>query len=170
MSKLRTRSVRYPQRGHTPFISYMYHHGGHWRGHNWKHQYPGRIGCRVEYILDSGFNDLSKGLADGLNYGWSILCLSVLSGGLVICAFSGGLAVLRHFVLRLLLSRMGNFPWQAVSFLEDAKTRTLLQRVGGGYSFMHRLLLDYFADLDSGDTIEVTSIHFHRKCRRSILA
>ncbi len=36
------------QPGHTPFISYMYHHGGHWRGHNWKHQYPGRIGCRVE--------------------------------------------------------------------------------------------------------------------------
>ncbi len=41
------------------------------------------------------------------------------------------------------------FPWKAVPFLEDATTRILLRRVGGGYSFTHRLLLDYFADLDT---------------------
>jgi hypothetical protein len=55
------------------------------------------------------------------------------------------MAILRHAVLRLLLQRTHTFPLKAVPFLEDAKTRILLRREGGGYSFMHRLLLEYFA-------------------------
>jgi hypothetical protein len=36
-----------------------------------------------------------------------------------------------------------------VSFLNDATARILLRRVGEKYSFTHRLLLEYFADLDT---------------------
>jgi len=61
-----------------------------------------------------------------------------------------GLApAIRHYILRFWLAQSGAFPWRAVPFLEDATTRILLQRVGGGYSFVHRLLLDHFADLDA---------------------
>jgi NACHT domain len=76
-----------------------------------------------------------------LQDGW----LLAVSGGLLVWASFGGLAILRHAVLRLLLLRTHTFPWRAAPFLEDAKARILLRRVGGGYSFMHRLLLDYFA-------------------------
>jgi hypothetical protein len=34
--------------------------------------------------------------------------------------------------------------------LEDATARILLRRVGGGYSFIHRLLLDYFVNVNAG--------------------
>ncbi len=33
-------------------------------------------------------------------------------------------------------------------FLDDATDRLLLRRVGGGYLFIHRLLLEYFARLE----------------------
>jgi hypothetical protein len=47
----------------------------------------------------------------------------------------------------LLLARSHYLPWRAPWFLEEGTARILLRRVGGGYSFPHRLLLDYFADL-----------------------
>lgn len=75
-----------------------------------------------------------------------------LAMGLALALFVGltfGLfAVVQHYTLRFWLWRRGVFPFQAVSFLEDATARILLRRVGGGYSFSHRLLLEYFADLD----------------------
>ncbi len=61
-------------------------------------------------------------------------------------------AAMSHGILRFWLWRIGCFPWKAVPFLEDATTRMLLRRVGGGYSFIHRLLLDHFADLSTGPT------------------
>jgi len=82
----------------------------------------------------------------GLSYGW----LLIVSGGLLVCTISGGLAVLRHAVLRLLLWRTRTFPWRAAPLLEDATARILLRRVGGGYSFIHRLLLDYFVNVNAG--------------------
>jgi predicted lipid-binding transport protein (Tim44 family) len=73
--------------------------------------------------------------------------------GLVYGLFSrvdfGLRAVIQHFTLRFWLWRSHLFPWKIVPFLEDSTTRVLLRRVGGGYSFTHRLLLDYFADLDT---------------------
>ncbi len=76
--------------------------------------------------------------------------------GLVLGLFSiifigihrGFQATMRHFILRFWLWHTHVFPWKAVSFLEVATSCILLRRVGGGYSFTHRLLLDYFADLD----------------------
>ncbi len=59
----------------------------------------------------------------------------------------GGLTIVRHYVIRWLLARSQRFPWRAQAFLDDAASRVLVQHVGW-YRFMHRRLLDYFADLD----------------------
>ncbi len=106
------------------------------------------LGVGLSNILYDGPRNLSKELIGGLAYGLSIVLPGALSGGLVICAYNGGLAVLRHTLLRLLLARTNTFPRQAAAFLEETKVRILLRRVGGGYSFIHRLLLDYLADLE----------------------
>jgi transcriptional regulator with XRE-family HTH domain/GTPase SAR1 family protein len=116
----------------------------------------GFLGYWLSYVLNEG---LSKGLSYGLNEGLSKglgsalsdVWLFAIAGGLVGWAVSGGWAVLRHCVLRWLLHRRQVFPWHAQVFLNDATARILLRRVGGGYSFIHRLLLEYFANLDDGN-------------------
>ncbi len=84
--------------------------------------------------------ELISGLRSVVSYG---LFLSI-SGALLIFLLTGGVAVLRHYVIRLLLWRSQTFPGAAPQFLEDASARFLLRRVGGGYSFAHRLLQDHF--------------------------
>jgi hypothetical protein len=61
--------------------------------------------------------------------------------------WAGAQASLQHLVLRTLLVRNRAAPWKYIHFLDEATDRLLLRKVGGGYVFMHRLLLDYFADL-----------------------
>jgi hypothetical protein len=69
--------------------------------------------------------------------------------GLLVGLLNGGLSCLRHSVLRLLLWRAGSIPWNYPRFLNYAAERILLRKVGGGYIFVHRLLLEYFASLDT---------------------
>ncbi|GER86559.1 hypothetical protein KDW_07210 [Dictyobacter vulcani] len=38
-------------------------------------------------------------------------------------------------------------PLNVVHFLDDIAEHILLQKVGGGYIFMHRLLLEYFVGI-----------------------
>jgi NACHT domain len=90
---------------------------------------------------------LSYGLITGLNQGVSHAWLFAISGGLLVGAtLCGGMAALRHYVLRFLLWRGHIFPWRAQLFLEDACRRILLRCVNGKYGFTHGLLLGYFAD------------------------
>jgi hypothetical protein len=116
----------------------------------------GFLGYWLSYALNEG---LSKGMNYGLDVGLSkgivsalsVVWLFAIGGGLIGWAVSGGWAVLRHFVLRWLLSRRHIFPWHAQMFLDDATARILLRHEGGGYSFIHRLLLEYFAQHNNGD-------------------
>ncbi|NEO87724.1 MAG: NACHT domain-containing protein, partial [Spirulina sp. SIO3F2] len=67
--------------------------------------------------------------------------------GFLLGPFSpAGLACIQHFILRLILYANGNIPWNYTRFLDWATDLILLQKVGGGYIFMHRLLLEYFAE------------------------
>jgi hypothetical protein len=59
---------------------------------------------------------------------------------------SGGRAYLRHLALRWALWRHGLGPWRYDAFLEEASSRLLLRRVGGGYEFWHRELRDFLAE------------------------
>jgi hypothetical protein len=80
----------------------------------------------------------------GLFYGLSAATLVCLGGGIV----CGGFACLQHFVLRFLLWHNGSAPWNYARFLDYAAERILLRKVGGGYIFVHRLLMEYFAALE----------------------
>nr|RNJ71058.1 MAG: TIR domain-containing protein [Leptolyngbya sp. IPPAS B-1204] len=57
----------------------------------------------------------------------------------------GGQACIRHFTLRLVLYSKKLIPWNYARFLDHATDLIFLQKVGGGYIFIHRLLLEHFA-------------------------
>lgn len=67
--------------------------------------------------------------------------LAGLVGGLI----GGGSACMRYFVLRLVLCKLRYSPYNYARFLDYATDRLFLQKVGGGYIFVHRMLLEYFA-------------------------
>ncbi|MBL8057617.1 MAG: NACHT domain-containing protein [Anaerolineales bacterium] len=79
---------------------------------------------------------LAGGLFFGLIGGWA---------GALSCGWRAGL---QHAALRLLLWRNGSTPppWEYVRFLDYAAERVLLRKVGGGYIFIHRTLLEWFAE------------------------
>jgi hypothetical protein len=109
-------------------------------------------------IRRSALNALRYGLVIAIVFGLAGSLLSTtwvggliigLSVGLLKGLSNGGLACLRHFILRILLWRSGAIPWNYPQFLDTVTERVLLRRVGGGYIFLHRLLLDYLAILVS---------------------
>jgi hypothetical protein len=59
--------------------------------------------------------------------------------------FASGIEALKHFILRCMLYRNGSIPWNYARFLNYSTERMLLQRVGGRYRFIHRLLQEHFA-------------------------
>jgi hypothetical protein len=69
--------------------------------------------------------------------------------GFLFGALSGGLtSAIEHFVLRVTLWLFGYSPWNYSRFLRYCTERGFLQRVGGGYRFVHALLRDHFADTE----------------------
>ena len=60
---------------------------------------------------------------------------------------SSGTVCIQHFTLRLILHCKNYIPWNYADFLEYAKERLFLQQVGGGYIFVHRMLLEHFAGM-----------------------
>jgi hypothetical protein len=80
--------------------------------------------------------------------GWFLYGLPcALTIGLLI----GGWACLKHAVLRWQLRKSDAMPRRYTRFLDYAAERILLRKVGGGYLFIHRLLLDYFASLENDE-------------------
>lgn len=63
--------------------------------------------------------------------------------------FLGGGAVIFHYSLRIILARTRCAPWNYVRFLDYCAYRIFLRKVGGGYIFIHRLLQEYFAKLET---------------------
>ncbi len=50
-----------------------------------------------------------------------------------------------HLALRLTISFAGFAPWNYANFLDYCTERLFLQRVGGGYRFIHRFLQEHLA-------------------------
>ena len=59
----------------------------------------------------------------------------------------GGLPIVQHYTLRFILSRNNLLPWRLVPFLDHCVDLIFLRRVGGGYIFVHRLLMEHFAEM-----------------------
>lgn len=78
-----------------------------------------------------------------------------LMNGLGIAALfwarNGGTACIQHFVLRLLLWQANCTPWRYTRFLDYTAERVLLRKTGGGYIFIHVLLLKYFCSCENRD-------------------
>jgi hypothetical protein len=94
---------------------------------------------------------LIGGLSDALREGLSDALITGLNVGLfagsVVCLNRGGSAVIKHYALRLTLWLSGYTPRNFVAFLDHCAKLIFLKKVGGGYIFIHRMLLEYFADL-----------------------
>jgi len=61
----------------------------------------------------------------------------------------GGLAAWQHRQLSGVLAQQQLAPADFIHFLDYAAERNLLRKVGGGYMFVHLLLLDYFRETAS---------------------
>jgi hypothetical protein len=121
-----------------------------------------------EGIRRSARSALVGGLVVGLVFGlmFTLLLglliglLGGLLGGLIFGLLGGlsfgGYACLSHLALRLVLSRNGYLPLHLVRFLDYAAERIFLRKVGGGYIFVHRLLMEHFASLYNEPPIDKT--------------
>ena len=66
--------------------------------------------------------------------------------GVIIWLKYGGMFIIFHLFLRLRLYLDGFIPLELISFLDFCTDHIFLQRVGGGYIFIHRVLMEYFAE------------------------
>ncbi|WP_051319756.1 MULTISPECIES: NACHT domain-containing protein [Planktothrix] len=77
-----------------------------------------------------------------------ILLLTILFCLIIGLSFGGGYAVIQHLTLRSRLDIKGFAPWNYARFLDYATELIFLQKVGGGYIFIHRMLLEHFAQVE----------------------
>lgn len=81
-----------------------------------------------------------------------IIILSIFVGGISVFGVIlhigltlGGFALIKHFVLRGVIFKRGFLPWRLTPFLDYCTDRIFLRKVGSGYIFVHRLLMEHFA-------------------------
>ncbi|HEY4035307.1 MAG TPA: helix-turn-helix domain-containing protein [Ktedonobacteraceae bacterium] len=110
-------------------------------------------------LLFGPFGGIVSGIVSGLSFGligrltgWRVLGTGFAIVFGIIFTFEflmlrGGIACIGHYVLRWRLWRLGSIPWRYVRFLDYAAEHILLRKVGGGYLFVHSMLLEYFASL-----------------------
>jgi NACHT domain len=67
--------------------------------------------------------------------------------GFVYGATTQGRFAIQHLSLRIVLFLSHKIPWNYADFLNYATERIFLQKVGGGYIFIHRLLQEHFAQM-----------------------
>lgn len=77
---------------------------------------------------------------------WQAAAVMSVSVFMAMYLVQGGMNAIKHAVLRLLLQTTEQTPLNFASDLDQICSFGLLQRLGGGYVFRHRLILDHFAD------------------------
>jgi len=108
--------------------------------------------------VNAGIFGLTSGVLFALIFGSLGWDFAKLKGALMFAPLAGlffglyfglvaGKACLQHFSLRIVLYFNKYIPHNYARFLNHATERIFLQKVGGGYIFIHRLLQDHFANL-----------------------
>lgn len=87
------------------------------------------------------------GLVTGMRSGLFLILSFGLLGGLV----GGGDIFVKHLLLRFILWIRHYAPLNYARFLDYCADRIFLRKVGGGYIFIHRLLMEHFASLTEED-------------------
>jgi eukaryotic-like serine/threonine-protein kinase len=108
----------------------------------------GATGAALLFAIYGSIWGLKTGAATGVVGGFLL--------GLLAALWFGGLDIVRHFTLRVVLRRTAHVPFDYAAFLDYAVSLAFLQRVGGGYMFLHRRLQDHFA-ATAGSAVEVRS-------------
>jgi DNA polymerase III delta prime subunit len=99
-------------------------------------------------LISNIYWGLIRGLGDWVTSTPIDLVTPALRWGLLLgLIFGGGTACIRHFTLRFILHRQDFIPWNYAHFLNYASELVFLQKVGGGYIFIHRMLLEHFAQI-----------------------
>lgn len=68
-----------------------------------------------------------------------------------------GDAVIKHCLMRLILFAKGYIPWNYARFLDYGTGLIFLRKVGGGYIFEHRAIMEHFASLDEQAIERITT-------------
>ncbi|MEQ9234758.1 hypothetical protein [Coleofasciculus sp. E2-BRE-01] len=113
------------------------------------------IGALIEALIEGltrGFENSEIETKTSPNEGiWKSVRNAIRFGlivGLIFRLISGGNACIKHFSLRLILYCNNYIPWNYAHFLDYATDRIFLQKVGGGYIFIHRMLMEHFAQME----------------------
>jgi hypothetical protein len=123
----------------------------------WRSAWSGlRIGV-VGALIIGIVSGLGVGVVGGVSKALLLGTFLGFLGGLDLALGTGGKACLQHATLRWLLWRSGAVPWNYVRFLNSAAELSLLRKVGGGYTFVHRLLLEHFALLGLASQQDISS-------------
>ena len=93
---------------------------------------------------------LVGGLIPGLVDGWDSGLLWGIGFGLLGALCRGGFSVIQHYILRVILYKSGYIPLNYARFLDYATERLFLRKVGSSYIFIHRLLMEHFAKMETG--------------------
>ena len=91
---------------------------------------PGSLSALLDVLLQRNF--ILSGIFVGLWFGMFV---------------GGGTELIRHLTLRVMLTYSGKIPWNYARFLNYCHERRVLHRIGGRYRFIHRELLDHFAEM-----------------------
>ncbi|NES82007.1 MAG: NACHT domain-containing protein, partial [Moorea sp. SIO2B7] len=87
------------------------------------------------------------GLIGGIiSYSSSFNIIIGLFFGITGSLFAGGSAVVKHGILRFILWKKHYIPWNYAHFFDYATERIFMYKVGGGYIFIHRMLMKHFAN------------------------
>ncbi|EGJ30218.1 MULTISPECIES: NACHT domain-containing protein [Moorena] len=106
------------------------------------------IGGLIVGLIGGLGTGLIRGLMVGLKVGLIEGLIIGLIIGLMVGLKNGGQACIHHFSLRLALYFNKYIPWNYARFLDYAADRIFLQKVGGGYIFIHRMLMEHFAEME----------------------
>ena len=99
----------------------------------------------ISGLISGVFSGVFSGLISGLING----IFSGLISGLILGLITGtGTCCVIHFNKRLFMYLNSYTPWNYARFLNYCTERLFLQRVGGRYRFIHKLLQDHFAQME----------------------
>jgi NACHT domain len=105
----------------------------------------GLIGCAFLFFNSLEYRglDLFASLAEGRRG----FIVAGFIGALYGTLYYGGTSCIQHFFLRFILWYKNHIPWNYARFLDYASEKLFMQKVGGGYIFVHRMLLEHFAQM-----------------------
>jgi hypothetical protein len=119
--------------------------------------YAGVIAGIILVLLDIALKFISLGFnrLTGSKFGIQEIVASELllysvvwlfTNGMLVSLWFGGLDIIKHYSLRLIIVLKGDGPRRFDSFLDYAVKLGFMHRVGGGYKFFHSLLRDHFEE------------------------